>query len=640
MLLRFIFSSLILFPGAISFSTPAVSEKFNYTPREKIPIYANELDSVKTQLNFEYYFLKFCQPVHQDITNQEQSFGSKLLGQSAQATPYIVQMKENNQCQRLCRMDLNAQDIENFAWMIDHEYYANLVIDNLPARFEWKNDPNGQKMSRTGFPIGFQDRQSQYFINNHLTFKIEYAEAPHFDASRIVGFTVEPKSIAGVYLDKGYCDSYVQVSQNNIPTQKLEAGVPVFFSYDVEFIQTNEPFGPRWDPYKVLGNYEIHSFSAFNSFIIILMLTCVIYYSLRKALGLHQGLESRENIERSLKWKELSRDVFRPPSKPLLLTTLIGTGIQIGTMLVLTLILCCFGFLAESSRGSLLTTMLFLFTCMGIFSGYYSARLYKMFDGSEWIKCASWTAILYPSMNLLIFSLIKVVFLFGKSSSALTPSGMLAMIALWLGVSMPLVFLGSWIGYKKRTIQNPCKFSEIEQPIKSQPCWSGPITLCILVGLLPFGAVFIELVFIMMSIWRHAFYYLFGYLFISLLLVAVTSAAMSIVMTYIQLGQGNHKVWWNSFLGTGSVGLYIFGYSIFFYFTELEIVGFPSSILYFGYMLAISLFLSLFCGSIGFFASYWFTRKIYGTLKTYNQIELDEQKSPEFGYETFVEQSI
>jgi transmembrane 9 superfamily protein 2/4 len=315
--------------------------------------------------------------------------------------------------------------------------------------------------------------------------------------------------------------------------------------------------------------------------------------------------------------------------------------VQIGTMLALALIIYCFGFFAESPRGSLLTMMLFLYTFMSIFAGYFSTRLYKMFDGSEWIKCASWTAISYPSVNLLIFSLIKAAFLFGKSSNALAPSGMLILIALWLGISMPLVFLGSWIGYKKCKIKNPCKFSETEQSIKPHSCWLSPTTLCILGGIVPFGAIFVELVFIMMSIWRDAFYYLYGYLFICLLLQAITSAEISVFITYAQLSRGNHKVWWSSFLSTGSVGLYIFGYSIFFYATELDIISFSSSILYFGCMLALSLFFSLFCGSIGFFASHWFTRKIYGTLKTSDQIELDEQKSPEsFGYETFVEQSI
>ena len=48
-------------------------------------------------------------------------------------------------------------------------------------------------------------------------------------------------------------------------------------------------------------------------------------------------------------------------------------------------------------------------------------------------------------------------------------------------------------------------------------------------------SVFIELVFIMMSIWRHSFYYLFAFLFAVLLILVITSAEISIVITYLQL---------------------------------------------------------------------------------------------------------
>ena len=39
-------------------------------------------------------------------------------------------------------------------------------------------------------------------------------------------------------------------------------------------------------------------------------------------------------------------------------------------------------------------------------------------------------------------------------------------------------------------------------------------------GVLPFGAVFIELFFILSSIWLHQFYYVFGFLLLVLLILA------------------------------------------------------------------------------------------------------------------------
>jgi hypothetical protein len=54
-------------------------------------------------------------------------------------------------------------------------------------------------------------------------------------------------------------------------------------------------------------------------------------------------------------------------------------------------------------------------------------------------------------------------------------------------------------------------------------------------GILPFGAVFIELFFILSSVWSHQFYYLFSFLFLVFLILIITCAEISIVMCYFQL---------------------------------------------------------------------------------------------------------
>jgi transmembrane 9 superfamily member 2/4 len=51
-------------------------------------------------------------------------------------------------------------------------------------------------------------------------------------------------------------------------------------------------------------------------------------------------------------------------------------------------------------------------------------------------------------------------------------------------------------------------------------------------GLIPFAAVFIELSYIMTSIWKHSFYYLFAFLFLVMLVLVIVCAEISILMTY------------------------------------------------------------------------------------------------------------
>lgn len=72
-------------------------------------------------------------------------------------------------------------------------------------------------------------------------------------------------------------------------------------------------------------------------------------------------------------------DVFRPPTNASLLSVYVGTGMQLIGMGVVTMVFAVLGFLSPANRGGLMTAMLLLFVFMGVFGGYYSARLYKMF---------------------------------------------------------------------------------------------------------------------------------------------------------------------------------------------------------------------------------------------------------------------
>jgi transmembrane 9 superfamily protein 2/4 len=49
--------------------------------------------------------------------------------------------------------------------------------------------------------------------------------------------------------------------------------------------------------------------------------------------------------------------------------------------------------------------------------------------------------------------------------------------------------------------------------------------------------------------------------------------------------------------------------------TKLEMERLTSGLLYFGYMLIISIAFFLLTGSVGFLACFWFVRKIYGSIK-------------------------
>lgn len=72
-------------------------------------------------------------------------------------------------------------------------------------------------------------------------------------------------------------------------------------------------------------------------------------------------------------------DVFRPPAGGSWLAVLVGTGVQLFGMTLVTMVFATLGFLSPANRGGLMTAVLLLFVFMGCFAGYFSARLYKSF---------------------------------------------------------------------------------------------------------------------------------------------------------------------------------------------------------------------------------------------------------------------
>merc|ERR1712187_518699 len=161
----------------------------------------------------------------------------------------------------------------------------------------------------------------------------------------------------------------------------------------------------------------------------------------------------------------------------------------------------------------------------------------------------------------------------------------------------------------------PVRTNQIPRQIPAQPWFIQPAFTCLVGGILPFGAVFTELFFIMSSLWQHQFYYLFPFLALVLVILMVTCAEISIALTYFQLTSEDYNWWWPSFFPSGTSACYVFLYSILYFSSRLQIDKFVSTILYFGYMLIMCVMFFLLTGSIGMISSFYFVRAIYGSIK-------------------------
>ncbi|KAG2398883.1 Transmembrane 9 superfamily member 9 [Vigna angularis] len=383
--------------------------------------------------------------------------------------------------------------------------------------------------------------------------------------------------------------------------------------------ESNLKWASRWDSYLLMADDQIHWFSIVNSLMIVLflsgMVAMIMLRTLYRDISKYNQLETQEEAQEESGWKLVHGDVFRPPPNSDLLCVYVGTGVQFFGMILVTMMFAALGFLSPSNRGGLMTAMLLLWVLMGLGGGYSSARLYKMFKGPQWKKIALKTAFMFPATAFSIFFVLNAL-IWGQKSSGAVPFGtMFALVFLWFGISVPLVFLGGHFGSKMPMAEDPVKTNKIARQIPDQPWYMNPTFSVLIGGVLPFGAVFIELFFILTSIWLHQFYYIFGFLFIVFIILIVTCAEITIVLCYFQLCGEDYRWWWRSYLTSGSSALYLFLYAAFYFFTKLEITKPVSGVLYFGYMLLLSYGFFVVTGTIGFYSCFWFIKLIYSSVK-------------------------
>ena len=639
----------VLASAAQAFYLPGVSPQ-SFKRGERLDIKVNRLTSTQTNLPFDYYSLPFIKP-KRGVNEKSENLGEYLTGQQIENSPYHIYMLKNMNCQLLGRTVYSKKEQGQFIEAIHDGYHVNWILDNLPSAAAIDDIDTRTQITvyDIGFPVGtIREKDGQLLgvqLNNHHKIVVAYhpigGVAGNAAAGRVVGFLVEAMSVKHKYdgqwqegkgaeqLTTCYKDQPMPPLDSRRDVLYISNDNEVIWTYDVVWRASEIKWASRWDVYlSMAGRYDddVHWFSIVNAVLIVFFLSAlvamVLIRSLRRDIAQYNRVPTEEELSEEREetgWKLLHRDMFRPPAtSPLIFAVLVGSGAQLLCMSLLLIFLAAVGFVSPANRGSTAIALVLLYVLMGAVGGYSSSRLYKFFKGKDWQRTTAATGMLFPMVAFGIFFVLNLC-VWAEGSTKAVPFGtMLVVLLLWACISLPLVFFGAYVGYRKDAIKPPVNTtSNIARPIPEQPWYLSNVFTVIIAGILPFGAVFVELWFILSSLWLNQYYYVFGFLLLVWVILIITVAEVTMMVVYFQLCAEDYHWWWRSFLSGGSAGIYVYLYSTYYFFTNVLKPGayLITGFLYFGYMFIISAALAALCGTVGFYSAMWFVMKIFGSIK-------------------------
>jgi len=625
---------------------------------DEIKLFVNRLNSEESVIPYEYEHFDFCPALANGAPAE--NLGQVVFGERIRASPYNIRFNQDGgKCKTVCSKNYDSSNKEDVAKLdflkkgMAMNYQHHWIVDNMPVTWCYQvlaTQGGEDQYCATGFPMGCYvdekgnqkdacvisrdyNKADHYYIFNHVDITITYHSGKAEDwgkyftaeeiGGRIVSVKLVPRSIdhSKFTITNNDCGSSLQSGIPLAIPAKNSGKVAVTYSYTVSFKENNDiRWSSRWDYIlDSMPHTNIQWFSILNSLVIVLflsgMVAMILLRTLHKDIARYNQIDSGEDAQEEFGWKLVHGDVFRPPRKGMLLSVFLGSGTQILCMIGITLVFACLGFLSPANRGALMTCAMVLFVCLGTPAGYISARVYKSFGGEKWKSNVLLTSMLCPGIVFAHFFIMNLVLWYEGSSAAIPFFTLVALLALWFCVSVPLTFVGAFFGFRKRAIEHPVRTNQIPRQIPEQSVYTQPIPGIVMGGVLPFGCIFIQLFFVLNSIWSSQIYYMYGFLFLVFVILIITCSETTILLCYFHLCAEDYHWWWRSFLTSGFTAFYLCVYCIHYFMTKLEIEGAASTFLYFGYTSIIVFTFFILTGTIGFFACFWFVRKIYSVVK-------------------------
>ncbi|KAH1222084.1 Transmembrane 9 superfamily member 1 [Glycine max] len=599
MFVLFRFSLLPLFLSLVF----ASESDHRYQQDDPVTLWVNKVGPYNNpQETYNYYSLPFCRPPG-NTAHKWGGLGEVLGGNELIDSQLEIKFLGNVEKTIFCRIELDEAKVKQFKDAIENNYWFEFFMV--------------QMIFHCGKVLLFMFKG---MLASYIPIRMVIMASMYFTHTRTSMFNTIKIRLGPFLLQ------IIHVNLTNDNPRPLEVGKPLDMTYSVKWSPTNVTFGRRFDVYLDYPFFEhqIHWFSIFNSFMMVIFLTGLVSMILMRTLRNDYAKYAREDddletLERDVSeesgWKLVHGDVFRPPRSLVILSAIVGTGAQLALLVLLVILLAIVGMLYVG-RGAIVTTFIVCYALTSFISGYVSGGMYSRNGGKNWIKSMILTASLFPFMCFGIGFILNTIAIFYGSLAAIPFGTMVVVFVIWAFISFPLALLGTVVGRNwSGAPNNPCRVKTIPRPIPEKKWYLTPSVVSLMGGLLPFGSIFIEMYFVFTSFWNYKVYYVYGFMLLVFLILIIVTVCVTIVGTYFLLNAENYHWQWTSFFSAASTAVYVYLYSVYYYYVKTKMSGFFQTSFYFGYTLMFCLGLGILCGAVGYLGSNLFVRRIYRNIK-------------------------
>mmetsp|Transcript_42287 Transcript_42287/g.106574 ORF Transcript_42287/g.106574 Transcript_42287/m.106574 type:complete len:631 (+) Transcript_42287:212-2104(+) len=608
----------LLLLACCTHSAAGGKDTHQYKDKESVTVWTDKVGPYNNpQETYKYDLLGLCELEGTDIEVQqgELSIGEALEGHEFFSSPRLdIRFGVETPRTKVCDMVLDADKAAQLGLFINNNYWYQLYIDDLPIwAFVGEHSKLWVDVSR--FSGLLKSRNSS-------------AESQH-------GQPPVPKHLKGKPLPRIFThrhftifrngDQVIEVDMEPSEAWPVYAGAPLNFTYSASWYTTNKPFEDRTERYldPKFFEHKVHWFSIVNSFMLCLFLCAVVAIILMKTLKKDftrysaseaDELESLDGGDDS-GWKQVSGDVFRRPDHLAIFTVVYATGVHVLCTVLLVLLFSIFNS-AYRQRGATAGSFVICYLLTVIAGGYEGGRVFRMYGGQHWKRTMVYQCLFLPSIVFVSFAVINTTAIAYRATMTVPFKTIFIILVLFLVMCVPLHMGGTLLG--RRAVADhsfPCRVHHLKRPIPAKH-WLFFPAMVATAGLVPFGCLFIEMYFILSAVWSHnKIYYVYGFMLAILLLLCLVIICVSITGAYVLLNAEDYRWQWQTFMCCSSTSIYVFLYTVHYFYNSTQMSGFLQTVYYFGTSLNFCIGLGLFCGSLGFFGASKFVFLIYSNIK-------------------------